>query len=58
MKRNGKREKIAIWARKLDGTAIDKEKKILYVLEFKAPLIKEKSTKKERGCGQKSSMRT
>ena len=28
-------EEEAIWARKLDGAAIDKEKKILYVLEFK-----------------------
>ena len=28
-------EEGAIWARKLDGTAIDKENKILYVLEFK-----------------------
>ena len=32
-KRSSARE--AIWARKLDGAAIDKEKKILYVLEFK-----------------------
>ena len=28
-------EEEAIWARKLDGLAMDKEKKILYVLEFK-----------------------
>ena len=28
-------EEGAIWARKLDGAAIDKEKKILSVLEFK-----------------------
>ena len=28
-------EEGAIWARKLDGAAIDKEKKIRYVLEFK-----------------------
>ena len=28
-------EEVAIWARKLDGAVIDKEKKILYVLEFK-----------------------
>ena len=56
VKRNRKREKIAIWgmwekpprrkspefseeetiwARKLDGAAIDKENKILYVLGFK-----------------------
>jgi hypothetical protein len=28
-------EEGAIWARKLDGAAIDKENKILYVLEFK-----------------------
>ena len=48
------------WARKLDGAAIDKEHKILYVLEFKrtTDICKEKSTKKEQGCGQKSSMRT
>ena len=28
-------EEEGIWARKLDGAAIDKENKILYVLEFK-----------------------
>ena len=28
-------EEGAIWARKLDGAVIDKENKILYVLEFK-----------------------
>ena len=28
-------EEEAIWARKLDGVVIDKENKILYVLEFK-----------------------
>jgi hypothetical protein len=28
-------EEGAIWARKLDGAAIDKENKILYVLGFK-----------------------
>ena len=28
-------EEGAIWARKLDGAAIDKENRILYVLEFK-----------------------
>ena len=50
-------EEGAIWARKLDGVTIDKEKKILYVLDSNTPLIKEKSTKKEQGCRQKSSMR-
>jgi hypothetical protein len=28
-------EEGAIWARKLDGVAIDKKEKILYILEFK-----------------------
>ena len=50
-------EEEAIWARKLDGAAIDKENKYCMFWSSNAPLIKEKSTKKEQGCGQKSSMR-
>jgi hypothetical protein len=51
-------EEGAIWARKLDGAAIDKKEKILYVLEFKRQLIKEKGTRKEFRVEQRSSTRT
>ena len=53
-------EEGATWARKLDGAAIDKENKILYVLEFKRTTDQREEhygTKKEQGRGQKSSMR-
>ena len=51
-------EEGAIWARKLDGEAIDKENKILYVLEFKHTTDQREEYKEGERCGKKGCMRT
>ena len=43
-------EEEAIWARKLDGAAIDKEKKIPYVLEFKRTTVTDQREEYEEGA--------
>ena len=50
-------EEEAIWARKLNGAAIDKENKILYVLEFKRTTDQREEYEEGAKCRQKSSMR-
>ena len=50
-------EEEAIWARKLDGAVIDKENKILYVLEFKHTTdqtSKRRVRRRSKGAGRKA----
>ena len=52
-------EEGAIWARKLDGAVINKENKILYVLEFKdtiasVRLKKRRLRRRSKGAGRKA----
>jgi hypothetical protein len=50
-------EEKSMWDRKADGVAIDRGRKILYLLEFKRTTDQRAALRREQQCGLKNNMR-